>query len=119
MRVALDGEQDSSPPDVLLAISWRGGVPPVPSQLAISGVKEPFALLAVLADKEDVWRRVEVPVRGVLDPRAQKGVVAAELVVVLVDAPSAVVFDEQRPGWAARSRGELEDGVGAQQPWLG
>ena len=116
VRVVLDCEQDSSPSDVLVAFGWSGGVPAVPGQLAVAGVEELFALLGVLADEQHVRRRVGVAVRGVVDPGAEKRVVAAELVVVLVDASGAVVFDEQRPGRAVWPGGEFEDGVGAKRP---
>src|SRR4051812_47708739 len=113
VRVALDCEQDSSPSDVSVAFGWSGGVPAVPRQFAVAGVQELFALFGVLADEQHVGRRVELAVLGVVDPRAEECVVAAEFVVVLVDASGAVVFDEQRPGWAVWPGGELENGVGA------
>jgi hypothetical protein len=46
-------------------------------------------------------------------PPAQEGVVAAELVEVLVNASSAVVLDEQLPAAGLIGAFDFQDGVGS------
>jgi hypothetical protein len=55
---------------------------------------------------------------GVEPPQAQEGVVGAELLVVLVDAAGAVVFDEDGPHVAVVA-GEFKHRVGSEQPGAG
>ena len=55
---------------------------------------------------------------SVVPPGAEECVVAAELVVVLVDAFRAVVFDEDRVQLAVLVE-QLEDGVGTDQARAG
>jgi hypothetical protein len=117
MDVVFGGEQDPPPACVEVVGGGRVGVPAVAGELAVGGVEEHLALLLVLADEQDpggVLRAFEV---AVAPPPAQEGVVAAQLVVVLVDPAGAVVLDQEQPrcslGVAAV---DLEDGVGAQQP---
>src|SRR5205823_4236784 len=51
-------------------------------------------------------------------PPGEEGVVAAELLIVLVDSPGAVVFDEQQTSTAlARVARNLKDRVGADGAW--
>src|SRR5215207_7267790 len=89
--VPLDREQDPPSPHVLVAVERHGRVPAMTAQLAVGGGEELLALALVLADEQHVGERGQVRVGRVADPPAQKGVVAAQLVVVLVDPARAVV----------------------------
>ena len=70
-------------------------MPEVGGQLDVRAGEEVVALGSVLADEEDVGCVATGPQVGVAPPPGEEGVVAAELVVVLVDAAGAVVFDQK------------------------
>jgi hypothetical protein len=110
--VAFEGEEDASAADVVVLLGWGAEVPTVARQLAVGGVEELVALVFVLADEEHV-RRVVAISQGVAPPGAEEGVVAAELVVVLVDASCAVVFDEELPAAGLGVAFDFQDGVGS------
>src|SRR4029078_160836 len=94
--VALEREEDASAADVGLLFRRRAGVPAVADELSVGGGEEVTALAFVLADEEHEGRELGVDEGGMAPPRAEEGVVPAELVVVLVDASSAVVLDEEQ-----------------------
>src|SRR5690349_6078993 len=89
-------------------------MPPMPRELAVGGGEEEGALLIVLADEQHEGRGLAIAEGAVVPPPGQEGVVAMELVVVLVETSGAVVLDEDQPtrrlGVIA---GDLEDGVRA------
>src|SRR5829696_7442179 len=87
-------------------------------QLVVSAGEEVVALLSVLADEEDVGCVATGPHVGVAPPPGEEGVVAAELVEVLVDAAGAVVLDQEEPWVLCTIVGDLEGGVGDYRPWL-
>jgi hypothetical protein len=80
-----------------VVVLFRRGarVPAVARQFAVGRIEELAALVFVLTDEEHEWRLVGVDRGRVAPPRAEEGVVAAELVEVLIDASSAVVLDEE------------------------
>jgi hypothetical protein len=80
----------------------------------VGGREELLALVWGLADEYDERETCPVCVGRVARPPAQEGVVAAELVEVLVDSARAVVLDEDR-SYVAVVAGELEQGVGSQR----
>jgi hypothetical protein len=110
--IPLDREQDPPSPHVLVAVDRHSRVPAMTGELAVGGGEELLPLGLVLADEQHVGERGQVRVGRVAGPPAQKGVVAAQLVVVLVDPACAVVLDEQRAQDALRSGSDLEDRVG-------
>lgn len=113
MCVFFDGEEDVFAADVLVCFRARARVPVVSGELVVGPVEEVLALMCVLADEEHVGWSVPVAVRGLLPPVVEEGVVAPELVVVLVEPTGAIELDEHggRLVEFAVAR-ELEDGVG-------
>src|SRR5215207_2278057 len=95
--VAFVAEEDSAAPHVFVLIDGAGGVPEVGGQLAVSAGEEGVALGIVLADEQDVGCVAAGAQVGVAPPPGEEGVVAAELVVVLVGAAGAVVLDQKEP----------------------
>jgi hypothetical protein len=73
---------------------------------------------AVLANEEDEGRLASFSVFRVAPPPGEVGVVAAELVVVLIGAAGAVVFDEEEPRALAAPVGDFEGGVRDEGAWL-
>ena len=114
VSVALKGEEDATAANVVVLLAWGAWVPAVARQLAVGGIEELAALAFVLADEEHERRLLVVDEGRVAPPRAEEGVVAAELVVILVDASGAVVLDEEQPAadFVALAF-ELQPGVGA------
>src|SRR5919109_872412 len=100
MVVALVAEEDPAAPHVFVLIDSARGVPEVGGQLAVSAREEVVALLIVLAYEEDVGCVATGPQVGVAPPPREKGVVAAELVVVALsrqDRRRALSRDRHRP----------------------
>jgi hypothetical protein len=116
--VVLEREEDSSPPNVLVAFETGTGMPAVSRELLIGRRHELLALSFGLANEEHERRRWVAGVWGVAPPPAQEGVVAPELLVVLVDAAGAVVLDEDGP-LVAVVAGEFKDRVGPEQSGAG
>ena len=94
-------------PTVLITLGRHIGVPAVSRDLAVGRGEELLPLVLVLADEEHERGLLVVGEGRVAPPAAEEGVVAAELVVVLVDASGAVVLDEQE---ASRRPGHRHDG---------
>src|SRR4051794_7406479 len=99
VHVVLDAERDPAPTDVVVLVAPRPRH--VADQLAVRGVDEQEAVISVLAHEDDARRLVEAAEVRVAPPVVQEAVVAAELVVVLVNAARAVELDEVRPGGEA------------------
>src|SRR5215204_1287338 len=95
--VAFVAEEDSAAPHVLVLIDGARGVPEVGGELAVSAGEEVVALGSVLADEQDVGCLATGSQVGVAPPPGEEGVVAAELVVVLVGAAGAVILDQEEP----------------------
>lgn len=77
-------------------VGGRGAwVPAVACELAVGGLEEDVALVLVLADEQHPGLGAAVEIARVAPPPAQKSVIAAELLEVLVDAAGAVVLDEK------------------------
>src|SRR5439155_16321929 len=94
------------------------GVPAVSGELTVGRGDEVVAMLLVLADEDD--ERWHAPVREVrpLPPPREEGVVAPELLVVLVETTGAVVLDEQEPSRGSRVfPRDLDNRVGADGTW--
>jgi hypothetical protein len=89
-------------------------MPELARQLTIRDVQEPVTLVFVLADEHDV-RPIAVREARVLPPPAQEGVVAAELLVVLADAPRSVVLDDEHAAAVAVGSRNLEHRVGTHE----
>ena len=114
VHVELAGEQHSLPSHVDHLVRSRGRVPELTRHLAVRGVQEPVALVFVLADEHDE-RPIAVREARVLPPPAQEGVVAPELLVVLVHAPRPVELNEDHATAVAVGSRHLEDRVGAHE----
>src|SRR4051794_16914265 len=99
------------PTGVFVSAGAVAGVPDVAGELVVGGVEEGVPLLLVLADKDHV--RLDALGRevGVSPPRAQEGVVAEELLEVLVYAARPVVFDEERAAAVGRLALDVDDRV--------
>ena len=95
--VTFVAEEDSAAPHVFVLIDGARGVPKVGGELAVGAGEEVVALGIVLADEQDVGCVATGTQVGVAPPPAEEGVVAAELVVVLVGAAGAVVLDQEEP----------------------
>src|SRR5215207_4470853 len=116
--VVLEREENPSPANVLVPIEIGAGMPVVSGELLIRRGYELLSLFLDLAHEEHERRRWQVGVWGVAPPPAQEGVVAAELLVVLVDAAGAVVLDEDGPQVAVVA-GEFKLRVGSEQSGAG
>jgi hypothetical protein len=98
-------------------IDGARGVPEVGGEIAVSAGEEVVALLSVLADEEDVRCFATGSEVGLAPPPSEEGVVAAELVEVLVDAAGAVVLDQKQPRTLPATMGDLERGIGDDGAW--
>jgi hypothetical protein len=118
MGVALVAEEDPAAPYVFVLIDRARRVPEVGGELAVSAGEEVVALGFVLADEEDVRCVATGSQVRVAPPPSEEGVVAAELVVVLVGAAGAVVLDQKEPRALCTVVGDFEGGVGDYWAWL-
>src|SRR5918999_2720681 len=97
MGVALVAEEDPAAPDIFVLIDRARRVPEVGGELAVSAGEEVVALGVVLADEQhEGWFGAAAEL-GMAPPPSEVGVVAAELVVVLVGAAGAGVLDQKKP----------------------
>jgi len=85
----------------------------VTGELVVGGGQEAVALFFVLADEEHVRRRPLIAGLRAAPPPGEEGVVAAELLQVLVDPTGAVELDQEGPAALAILPRRLDDGVRA------
>jgi hypothetical protein len=110
--VAFVAEEDVAATDVLVAVRAECGVPVVAGEFVVCAGQEVVVLGVVLADEEDEGWLGAAGDFGVSPPPGEVAVVAAELVVVLVGAAGAVVFDKEESRVLASVVGDFECGVG-------
>lgn len=112
MQVRLDREDDVTSSQVAVAFRRGARVPVETGELPVGGHHEAVVLRFVLANEDHERRLTHVAVLGVAPPPGEEGVVATELLEVLVHPAGAVELDQKGPALrdAILSR-RLDDGV--------